>query len=87
MSVGEAPAGPPVLPAATGARPPASFVSSTRWLVGARMRIAWNTIRRGARWRRMTYMLVLAALIFLSLISLGASYGLTVWIGELTNNH
>lgn len=86
MSVGEAPAGPPVLPAASSARPRASFVTSTRWLVGARMRIAWNTIRRGARWRRMTYMLVLAALIFLSLISLGASYGLTLWIGELTGN-
>lgn len=86
MSVGEAPAGPasPASPTPVAAR--AGFLATTRWLVGARMRIAWNTIRRGGRWRRMTYGIVMAALAFLSLISLGASYGLTLWIGELTGN-
>jgi len=54
--------------------------------VRARWRIAWNTLRRGARWRRLTYGVVVAALAFLSLVSLGFSWGMTFVIGGVTND-
>jgi len=60
------------------------FASASWSLMRARWRIAWNTFRRGARWRRFTYAIVLAALAFLSLVSLGASYGLTLAIIGIT---
>lgn len=56
------------------------FFPATARLVGARWRIAWNTLRRGARWRRLTYAVVLAALAFLSFVSLGTSYVFTIVI-------
>lgn len=64
--------------------PPATFAEATRWLVAARWKILWNTLRRGARWRQLTYLVVAAALAFLSLMSLIVSYALTIWIVRIT---
>ena len=70
-------------------KPPAvsvGFFSATARLVRARWRIAWNTLRRGARWRRLTYAVVLAALAFLSLVALVVSYVFTIVIAGVTND-
>ncbi|MCB0217135.1 MAG: hypothetical protein KDH92_10895 [Chloroflexi bacterium] len=52
----------------------------------ARWRIGWNTFLRGARWRRMIFGLVAAALAFLSLTAMLASYGLTRFVGNITED-
>lgn len=65
-------------------QPPSSFLAATRWLVAARWRILWNTLRRGARWRQVTYLVVAGALAFLALVSLFVSYATTAWIVRLT---
>lgn len=53
-------------------------------LVRARWRIAWNGLRRASAWRRFVGLVVLAALAFLSLMSLLASYGMTRIIEGVT---
>jgi ABC-2 type transport system permease protein len=61
-----------------------SLVRETLWLMRARWRITVNALARGARWRRVTYLVVAAALAFLGLFALGVSWILTVGIRELT---
>lgn len=70
----------------TATRPASSFWAATRFLVAARWKILWNTIRRGARWRQATFLVVGAALAFLSFVSLLVSYGTTLWIVRLTED-
>ncbi len=57
---------------------------STWWLLRARWRIAYNSLVRGASWRRITYALVALALAFLTLVGLAVSYGMTRAIVNLT---
>jgi len=45
--------------------------------------VTYNGLRRGARWRRFTYLLVAAALAFLTLVALAVSYVLTRGIVEI----
>lgn len=44
-------------------RPPRPAQPAFGWLVRSRWWIAWNTITRGARWRRLTYAIVLGGLV------------------------
>ena len=65
---------------------PGSTALHAAWLMRARWRIGWNTFMRGARWRRMIFLLVAAALAFLSLTAMLASYGLTRFVGNITED-
>lgn len=53
-------------------------------LVRARWRIAFNSLRRASAWRRFVGLVVMAALAFLALMSLLASYGMTRVIEGVT---
>jgi ABC-2 type transport system permease protein len=66
------------------APPRGSWIRETWWLVAARWRIAVNSVRRGARWRLMTYAIVALAVLFLGFVALMMSYALTMWIERLT---
>ena len=44
---------------------------ATLRLMAARWRIAYNSFVRGARWRQLTYLLVVLALAFLGLVAWG----------------
>lgn len=83
--------GPQPAASLAGSRPPApspaalavwgtgriDLVRAVLWLMAARWRIAWNTLRRGAQWRQLMAVLVSLAVAFLAFISLLVSYGLT----------
>ena len=69
--------------------PPAAepaFWPTTGWLIAARWRIAVNGLTRGARWRRLTYLLVAGALMFLAIAGLVTSYVLTFVISGITGD-
>jgi ABC-2 type transport system permease protein len=51
--------------------------------MAARWRIAYNGFRRGARWRRVTYLVVAVALAFLGLVAFVGTYFATIGVVEL----
>ncbi len=78
------PAGlPAAQPHAAAAERPGSLVAEVLRLMGARWRIGWNGFRRGARWRRIVYLVVLLAVAFLSSVALLVSFVLTRFLVEV----
>lgn len=75
-------AGPPVAMTG-GASGERDFGRTVARLMAARWRIAWNSFRRSARWRRVMYAVVAAAVVFLALASLAVSYVMTRLIVNL----
>jgi len=73
---GLAAVGPPV-PAPGFAESHADLLRATLRLMASRWRIAWNGIRRGARWRQLMVLLVALAVAFLAFVSLIMSYVIT----------
>jgi hypothetical protein len=67
----------------TAPPPDAGFVHTTVWLMTARWRIAFNSFTRGARWRRLTYAAVAAALAFLAVVAFGTGYIMTRVVVQL----
>lgn len=63
---------------------PRSPIRETVLLTNARWRIALNALRRGARWRKATYLIVAMALGFLGFVAFGVTYIFTIGISELT---
>lgn len=54
------------------------------WLVSSRWTIFWNTIARGARWRRLTYALVAGGLVVICAFLGAMGFGLTAFLRSFT---
>ncbi len=64
----------------------ADLVRASLWLMRARWRIAWNSLRRSAPWRQLMGILVSLAVAFLAFVSLVVSYALTRFIVGVTES-
>lgn len=68
---------------AAAARPPRRR-TAFGYLVRSRWTIAWNTVARGSRWRRLTYLVVAGALGVICLAAFGGGWAMTAFLRSFT---
>jgi len=64
--------------------PEAGLARTVARLMAARWRITWNTLRRGARWRQLMFVVVGLAVVFLALMSLVFSYYAAYLVADIS---